>query len=306
MAIPELRQLASLLEVAAHGSISRAAEALFVSQSAVSQQIGALEREYGCALFVRGRQGVEPTEAGRALIEHARRILAAVGAAEDELSGLAAPRGTRLRLGSSAGPMVRWLPEVLPSLARRHGELSFSLTLGSSAAICVRVLRGGLDVGICNLPVPPGLGVRTLYEDRVEVLLPAAHALAAPAEVQLAALRDISLVTLPRGHPARDAFTAACARAGFRPNVMLETDNAELIREFAARALAVAVVPSLLVRHVAGDRLTTRPLAGPPLVRRLAVVTRGPEPLRPVVAEFVRLLSDHVARSEPAGQPAAP
>src|SRR4051794_41654392 len=123
----DVRRMRVLREVAAHGSFSAAAEALTYTQSAVSQQIAALEREAGTTLVERSSRGVRLTDAGRVLVEHADVILARLADAEAELEAIAGLRAGRLRLVSfpSAGATI--MPEAIARFRERHPALDLTL-----------------------------------------------------------------------------------------------------------------------------------------------------------------------------------
>src|SRR4051794_41887262 len=109
----DVRRMRVLREVAARGSFSAAADALAYTQSAVSQQIAALEREAGTRLVERSARGVRLTDAGRALVEHADAILARLADAEAELEAIAGLRGGRLRLPSLPPAGATWMPQAM-------------------------------------------------------------------------------------------------------------------------------------------------------------------------------------------------
>src|SRR5436190_2454873 len=125
----DVRRLRVLREVANRGSFSAAAEALSFTQSAVSQQVAALEREAGAKLLDRGPRGVRLTDAGRALVEHADTILARIEDAEQELAAIAGLRGGRLRLATfqSAGSTI--VPVALGEFHRRYPDVELTVTL---------------------------------------------------------------------------------------------------------------------------------------------------------------------------------
>src|SRR3954453_8321196 len=116
----DVRRLKVLREVAARGSFSAAADALSFTQSAVSQQVAALERETGTKLLERGPRGVRLTDAGRALVEHADAILARIDDAEQELAAIAGLRGGRLRIATFQTAGATLVPRALGDFHRRH------------------------------------------------------------------------------------------------------------------------------------------------------------------------------------------
>src|SRR4051794_41356662 len=123
----DVKRLRVLREVAAHGSFSAAAEALAYTQSAVSQQIAALEREAGTVLVDRNARGVRMTEAGRALVRHADVILARLADAEAELEAIAGIRGGRLRLVSFPTAGATIMPEAIARFRARHPAVELTL-----------------------------------------------------------------------------------------------------------------------------------------------------------------------------------
>src|SRR5919206_864725 len=123
----DVRRLRVLREVAARGSFSGAAEALSYTQSAVSQQIAALEREAGTQLLERGARGVRLTQAGEALVRHTDVILARLADAEAELQAIASLRGGRLRLASFPTAGATIAPAAIARFRERHPHVELSL-----------------------------------------------------------------------------------------------------------------------------------------------------------------------------------
>src|ERR671933_1983701 len=130
----DVRRLRVLREVAARGSFSAAAESLSFTQSAVSQQIAALERESGAKLIERNPRGLRLTDAGRALVEHADAILARLDDAEQELAAIAGLRGGRLRLATFQSAGATLVPRALGEFHRRHPDVELTVTQADDSA----------------------------------------------------------------------------------------------------------------------------------------------------------------------------
>src|SRR3954449_1243358 len=159
----DVRRMRVLREVAQRGSFSAAADALAYTQSAVSQQIAALEREAGTRLVERNARGVRLTDAGRALVEHADAILARLADAEAELEAIAGLRGGRLRLAAlpSAGATV--MPEAIARFRDRHPGVELTLEPAEPEPSIAKLRAGEADA----LPdIPPGS--RPPQDDGVE------------------------------------------------------------------------------------------------------------------------------------------
>src|ERR687883_1308548 len=124
----DVKRLRVLREVAARGSFSAAAEALGYTQSAVSQQIAALEREAGSTLIERNPRGLRLTDAGEALVRHADKILARLAEAEAELEAIAGLRGGRLRVATFPTAGATLVPHAIREFNQRHPQVELTLT----------------------------------------------------------------------------------------------------------------------------------------------------------------------------------
>src|SRR5918911_937472 len=142
----DVRRLRVLREVAARGSFSAAADALHFTQSAVSQQIAALEREAGMPLVERNARGVRLTHAGEVLIGHTDVILARLADAEAELEALAGLRGGRVRMASfpSAGATI--MPEAIARFRARHPAVELTLEPADPELALVKLRSGDADL----------------------------------------------------------------------------------------------------------------------------------------------------------------
>src|SRR3954451_13345866 len=125
----DVRRMRVLREVAVRGSFSAAAESLSFTQSAVSQQIAALEREAGCTLVQRNARGIRLTEAGEALVRHAEGLLARLAGGEAELAPIAGLRGGRLRLAAFEPAAASLMPLAIAAFRAEHPDVELSLII---------------------------------------------------------------------------------------------------------------------------------------------------------------------------------
>src|ERR671920_843780 len=144
----DVRRMRVLREVAQRGSFSAAADALAYTQSAVSQQIAALEREAGIRLVDRNARGVRLTDAGRALVDHADAILARLADAEAELEAIAGLRGGRRRLASFESAGATLMPLAIAQFSARHPGVELSLSLAEPEDSVPQLRSGELDVAL--------------------------------------------------------------------------------------------------------------------------------------------------------------
>src|SRR5680860_1207271 len=144
----DVRRMKVLREVAARGSFSAAAESLSFTQSAISQQVAALERETGATLLERGSRGVRLTDAGAALVSHADAILARLDDAEEELAALAGLRGGRLRLATFQSGGATLVPRAVKAFHDRHPAVELSMVEAEPAEAQPLLRAGAVDLAV--------------------------------------------------------------------------------------------------------------------------------------------------------------
>src|ERR671927_683113 len=175
----DVKRLKVLREVANHGSFSAAGEALGYTQSAVSQQIAALERETGTTLVQRNARGVRLTQAGEALVRHAEAILARLAEAEAELEAIAGLRGGRLRLAAFESAAASLMPLAIAAFRAAHPGVELSLILAEPDQSAPMLKAGELDLAIGFdsrvRGVVDGIARQHLLSDPMFLVLPADH-----------------------------------------------------------------------------------------------------------------------------------
>src|SRR5919199_1683185 len=271
MYLGDLNRLRAFALVLDLGSVSAAAAVLGYTQSAVSQQLAALEREVGSALIDRSQRPLRATRAGAILRPHVDRVLAAVGGAEaavDELRG-----GTRrVRLAAFTSALSSFVPAAVRDLRRAHSPLAVQV-LPLETREAIECLGGGdADVAVVHhmpgvaVPETAGLRRRQLLVDDLHVVLPAGHRLARRDVVSAADLEQEPLILPRRDTPAgrfRSLVEQLCAQAGFAPQVAYELDDLPAVQAFVAAGIGVALMHRLTL--TAGPLgVTVRPLAERP------------------------------------------
>src|SRR5919107_1310882 len=188
----DVRRMRVLREVALKGSFSAAAESLSFTQSAVSQQVAALEREAGAVLVERSARGVRLTDAGEAVVRHAEGILARLAEAESELEAIAGLQGGRLRLAAFESAAATIMPVAIARFAKDHPAVELSMSLLEPEESVAALRAGDIDLAITfgsgRQEDRDGDGVthHHLLEDPMYLVLPADHPLAHRRGVRLA------------------------------------------------------------------------------------------------------------------------
>lgn len=285
----ELTQLRYLVAIANAAHMTRAAEALGVTQPALSAMLRKLEAEVGAELFHRTGRGVEPTHAGLVFLEHARDALRRADAgvlAVQELVGL---RAGSIRVGGGATAITYLLPAVVSALRREHPALRFYVREAGSSAVADSVLRGELDLGIVTLPITvPGradLQAVPLLDDEFRLIVPPGHRLAARRTFRFADLSGEPFVAFEAGSAVREVIDKAATRAGVTPNVVMELRSIESIKSMVEAGVGVGLVSRLALAPGRGLSCKDEPLS-----RHLAIVRRQGRLPSPAAAAFESLL----------------
>uniref|UniRef100_A0AAU2VLV4 LysR family transcriptional regulator n=1 Tax=Streptomyces sp. NBC_00008 TaxID=2903610 RepID=A0AAU2VLV4_9ACTN len=270
----ELRHLRTVRAIADTGSLTKAAAALGLAQPALSAQLRRIEKALGGPLFDRDHTGARPTPLGELVLERARVVLPAVSELQAEAVRFANARGAmeRFRLGGTHGPLLGGLVD---RLATAHPAAPVSTyTSWSVAEIAAQLVDGRLDfalIGACGESPPPvadRLTWQVVAVDPVFVMLPEDHPLAGAPELELSALADECWADVPGDGCFADCFVAACARAGFSPVSVYETDTVSvvhLVRVGRAVGLCRATfppTPGVVTRPITGSPLSWRHLLG--------------------------------------------
>jgi DNA-binding transcriptional LysR family regulator len=265
----ELRHLKVVCAIAETGSVTKAASLLGLAQPALTAQLQRIERTLGGPLFERDRRGARPTALGELVLSRARVLLPAMKGLQDEAARLAgsgtAEGMSRYRIGAAGGPVIGGLVHRL-SEAQPEAQITTHASYYSDE-LANMVLAGKLDYaqfGVCGDAIPSaeyGMVWQTIAVDGVCVLMPEDHPQAKGDEVDLAELADEKWVGGPGDGCFADCFAAACARAGFTPRRMLESDIRGCV-DMVESGLAIAICQPTF-RPPAG--LTHRPIQGAPL-----------------------------------------
>ena len=241
----ELHQLEYFVAVAEEASFTRAAARVHVAQPGVSAQVRRLESELGQRLLDRSGRTIRLTEAGAAVLPFARAALDAVANARlavDDLAGLV--RG-QVTIGMVSGCALPVMAELLAGFHKQYPGVAISLTEDNSDHLAEMLGDGRLDLALIGVAGEPANGIDSvvLIDEELVAAVAPGHPLASATTVTVKALRDVPLVSLPRGTGVRAALDAACAAAGFEPRIVFEASALPMVVTMAAQGLGLAVVP---------------------------------------------------------------
>jgi DNA-binding transcriptional LysR family regulator len=290
-----LSEVSAFVEVARQGSISRAAEILFVTQPTLTARIQNLETGLGERLFSRSRQGMRLTETGRAFLPYAERALQTLEEGQ-RLVAYRSQGGTgELVLGAAPSVGTYALPLVLKRFAAEHQGVRLVVKTGHSEEVGAMVLRSEVQVGLMRPLRHPDLDLTPVYEDEMVLVVHPSHPFAALGRITLGAIANQSLLLFDRSSSYHDLTAALFRGAGVAPRSQMELDSIEATKKMVEQDLGVALLPRMAVAgDIANGTLARIELTDSPVIRRELVAARRRDagPALGPVADFMAMLPE--------------
>ena len=288
----ELKQLRYFVAVAEELHFGRAARRLFISQPALSFDIRKFEEQLGVQLLERTNKAVALTDAGRLLLDEARRLLEQAdevrriaGRSADGLAG-------RLRIGFVNSMLYRGLPQAMQRFEADHPAVEVVLKEMNTAEQAHALQRMQIDLGFAHWGhFPAGVESVTLFSEPFLCCLPAGHALARRKRIELGALAREPFILFPRtvSPHYHDQIIATCVEAGFSPQIRHEARLWQTVVTMVEVGMGVALVPAALGR-AGNERVVFRPLVRDPFESRVMQLTRTGNDVR-AAYDFVGYLT---------------
>ncbi|MCT9137718.1 nitrogen assimilation transcriptional regulator NAC [Streptomyces violarus] len=279
----DTRRLYSFIKIIDAGSITRAADILHIAQPALSQQLSALEAQFGQQLLIRSKRGVAPTEAGRALYRHAQLILRQVDLAHAavEVSGRAPAGSVSVGLAPYSLGAALALP-LLKSVRERYPDVLLHINENFGGVISEAIMTGRMDMAFIYGAGPlRGVQFEPLRtEDLFLIGAPGGTAPHGAGEVDLDELKDVPLLLPSRIHTIRQVVDAAFQQASLLPNVVGEVESALTLVNAVDAGLGATVLPWSAARAILDVRsLSVRRIVHPVIQVKLSLVTSDNQPL---------------------------
>ncbi len=293
-----LVHIEGFLEVARFGSVSRAAEALYVTQPTLTARLHALERELGERLFVRGRQGMRLTDAGRAFIPYAERAVRALRDGRRAIDEVGSGAAGQLMLAAAPAVSTYVLPAVLERFVSLHPRVEVSVRTGHSEDVLHMVLRDEVQLGMGRALQHPELEVEPFHEEELVLVVASDHPFARHGHASIAELGGEQLILFDRTSSYYEITQAAFLAAGVTLRGLMELDNIEAAKKMVERGLGVSLLPrTAVVREVAAGALRRVELSDAAPMRRQIVAMRRRDAGAP--AGLVRAFLDLLTASTP-------
>jgi len=290
---PTLRQFEVFLAVAKAGSFRGAAEAMHLSQPALSQHVAEMERELGTRLFDRLGRKVALTEAGRVLEEHAHRLFASLASAREAVADLSGLKRGSLVLGASTTPGIYVLPGMIAAFQGKYPGVALSLRIGNSALIEEQIRGNELDLGVVG-GHPLRLGEECVAAgllDELVLIVPPDHPWARRREIQPSRLERERLLVREEGSATRQVTERALQRVGGHIKASMELGHTEAIKQAVIAGLGIAFVSIHAIRgELLVGRLRAIRLKGLRIQRHFHIIHNEARTLSTSARAFIELL----------------
>lgn len=290
MQLDAMRLFCAIVET---GSFTRGAARNFISQSAASQQVRALEERFGQALLERGPARVRPTPAGTAAYQAFREILDRFANLEQQLQELGHAVAGTIRVATVYSVGLHELPPFVKRFLQLYPQCRVDVEYHRTDRIYDTVAQGLFDIGIVAYPSESRrLAVMQMAPDELVLIVPPGHPLSARAEVRAQDLQNSRFVAFTRDIPTRKALDRLLHRHGVDVELAMELDNIETIKRSVEAELGISIVPRRAVqREVESGSLVAVSIAGEGFWRPVGIVHRRGHPFSPALQRLVALLT---------------
>ncbi|MDK8192334.1 selenium metabolism-associated LysR family transcriptional regulator [Paenibacillus sp. UMB7766-LJ446] len=246
-------QLHIFYTVAEKGSFSAAAQALHMTQPAVTMQIQSLEDYFGTKLLHRSTKKIELSEAGRTLLPHAKRSVELVRQTDEAMSAFTQMLQGRLQLGASLTIGEYVLPRMLGPFARQYPDISIVMKVMNTTQIMDDILKHQLNFGLIEAPVHhPDMIVEPVMQDELKLVVPAGHALADRGEVELEDVLSYAFVLREKGSGTRQVMEDQLQKRNIDPqdmNVVMELGSTGAVKSAVEAGVGITMLSPSSVQH---------------------------------------------------------
>jgi DNA-binding transcriptional LysR family regulator len=298
----EIAQVEAFLAVGTFGGFRRAADALRVTQPAISARIKALEESLGVTLFDRGRTGLALSPAGRALRPHAEQLLHAVALARQAVHDLKPSSGGAITIAAVLSICTYLLPDVLKRFQAAHPKTLITVRSGHSKEVLGMVLAGEAELGLARSLNHPEMETVSLRDDPLVLVSAPAASMGRAGRARLEEVAAQPLILFDRGSSDWTLSHGLFRRAGLVPNVVLEVESIEAAKRMVERGIGLAFLPQLaVVQEIRRRRLLAIDIRdAEPLSRSLDVIHPRQRPLSTEAQALLKTLRAAIADAGPA------
>lgn len=270
----ELRQLQLFLEVAKHKSITKAAEAMHLSQPALSKSIRALEEELGMTLIIRTNKTSDLTDAGRIVLEYSQKMVSVLSEMKTTLNDITNLSRGQIDIGLPPFIGSLFFPRVMAKFHHAFPNIELNITEYGGARVVKSVEEGEFELGVAVLPInEQQFDVYPIVEEEMKLLVYKDHHLAARQVVDIKELKDEEFIFYHEEFALNQIMRNHFIAAGFEPNILFMSSQWDLMTEMVAANLGITILPQSICNRAFNSDLQVIDLKQP-ILWRLAVLTK--------------------------------
>ncbi len=285
--------------VVSTNSLTKTAEIVHLTPSAVSHSLRKLEQTLGMRLVIRGRDGVKLTQAGRELLPHVRYTMKAEERLQQEVSRITGSRAGELHVGVFSSVGCNWMPEIMRRMERDYPQIELHIHQYGYAGLEDGVANGELDTAFVSLPVSETVPTYPLLRDRLLCITPKGFETVNEGYITIEEMRDQTMI-LPHTQSDYDA-RAFMEANGMSADTPHELADDALIISMVESGHGISVIPELVLAYLGGD-INIYPIESAPF-RHIGLATQRNEYVTPATKLFVRTVLDYVNEQYPEDQP---
>lgn len=291
MHIETLKSFCDLVET---GSFSKAAALNFVSQSAISQQIRALQERYGQPLIEHGtRRGIVLTEAGKILYSESKEIVERFRAMETRLQNKSDAIAGTIRVATVYSVGLHELPPYIKQFIKKHPQVNIHVEYSRTDKVYEACLNNKIDFGIVALPLRrPQVTITPFRQDKLVFICSPEHKLAKRRSLSLKHLEGESFIAFERDIPTRRVIDKILKQHGVSVNVVMEFDNIETIKRSVEAGIGISILPdTTIINEVRSHLLVALDFTEGTFTREIGIIHRKGKVFSTAASEFINLLS---------------
>ncbi|KEK23496.1 LysR family transcriptional regulator [Bacillus gaemokensis] len=295
MILMELRQLEYFLAVSKELHFTKAAEKLNISQPSLSQQIRALEHEFGMPLFDRIGKKISLTEAGRILFSHSKKVFHEIEQARTAIQELNGLQQGNLTVGALLTVINYLLPPAILNFNALYPNIELSVLGLRTGEIREKLLQNELDIGITFLPVQDKEIISIpLYQSELTLVVPTGHELTQHTTVTMEVLQKYPVILLPKNFFLTQLITLHCQNFNFTPKPILEISTMESLIHMVSKGMGITVLPKPYIDFLQSNSIQAIKIKNPTPTIEIGIIYRKDKYMCAATREFIEQLKSIV------------
>lgn len=288
----QLRSLEVFVTIVEKNGFTKAAEALYVGQPALSKTIQKLEQELDVTLFDRSSKKIELTDEGKLFYDKSKEILAKINSIPESLHELSKVISGVVKIGIPQIIGTIFFPQVAYRFLEKYPNVTLTTKEDGGVIIENLVNRGELDIGFVVLPASNTLDAEIIYQDKFVVCVSSKHPLAKTEIVSLSQLKHEKFILFDRSFALYNLIRNHCIESGFSPDVVFQSTQWDLVLELVSAQLGITIIPEKLTNKLNGIDIKALPIKEPKMLWNIGIITKKNAYKSYALREFINMVKE--------------